>query len=491
MECDRPESGRAANERWRAVTTEIAVMNRQGIALAADSAVTIGRERVWKTANKLFSLGPHNDIGIMTFGSGDFLSVPWETIVKTFRARNGANKFSTVKDSADAFVSYIKSGLFKSQRQEQLSILPLFVYQIHKIKRDLNTSYKTKTEFKSKLDDRINISLERVKKDNIFITDFDEKQFMGTYSASIIDLTNDAFKERLPKAMQNKIIQLCYEAFRREVTSLYETGIVVAGFGMDEFFPSVVTYIVDGFDNGRLRAWIDDDYSANLNPPSDSTATIIPFGQDDIAALFLEGIAKSHLRWINRALKTIFDDRSSKLCNSYIKDDDERLVEQGLQKTENREIIRLLNEEFARYRENNLVQKIMGVVESLPKEEMVVLAESLVELTSLRRKMDSKLESVGGPTDVAIISKGDGLIWKNRKHYFDISLNGDYILRKKLQLSLGEDDETGDHAVKLATGSSVSDTSSISAIEPGIRLARRGGRARRQANNQENRRTPQ
>ena len=31
--------------------------------------------------------------------------------------------------------------------------------------------------------------------------------------------------------------------------------------------------------------------------------------------------------------------------------------------------------------------------------------------------------TVGGEIDVAIISKGDGFIWKKRKHYFKSELN--------------------------------------------------------------------
>jgi hypothetical protein len=75
----------------------------------------------------------------------------------------------------------------------------------------------------------------------------------------------------------------------------------------------------------------------------------------------------------------------------------------------------------------------MKVVTTLPKEEMAAMAEALVELTSLRRKVDSPLESVGGPTDVAVVSKGDGLIWIKRKHYFDAALNKDFDHRKALQ----------------------------------------------------------
>jgi len=60
------------------------------------------------------------------------------------------------------------------------------------------------------------------------------------------------------------------------------------------------------------------------------------------------------------------------------------------------------------------------------------MAEALVELTALRRKLGPTLESVGGPVDVAIISKGDGFIWIKRKHYFKAETNLDFSIRKNL-----------------------------------------------------------
>ena len=55
---------------------------------------------------------------------------------------------------------------------------------------------------------------------------------------------------------------------------------------------------------------------------------------------------------------------------------------------------------------------ILKTVDSLPKEELGNLASTLIEITSLKRKIDSNLENVGGNVDVALISKGDGFIWK-------------------------------------------------------------------------------
>ncbi|WP_157078620.1 hypothetical protein [Methanobrevibacter filiformis] len=42
---------------------------------------------------------------------------------------------------------------------------------------------------------------------------------------------------------------------------------------------------------------------------------------------------------------------------------------------------------------------------------------NIIHITSLKRKVEEGLETVGGDIDVAIISKGDGFIWAKRKHY--------------------------------------------------------------------------
>ena len=38
-----------------------------------------------------------------------------------------------------------------------------------------------------------------------------------------------------------------------------------------------------------------------------------------------------------------------------------------------------------------------------------------------------EMETVGGPIDVAVISKGDGFIWIKRKHYFNKDLNPQFF----------------------------------------------------------------
>ena len=67
--------------------------------------------------------------------------------------------------------------------------------------------------------------------------------------------------------------------------------------------------------------------------------------------------------------------------------------------------------------QNNNVNPIFKSVDLLPLSEMAFLAENLVNITSLKRlySLDGRQQTVGGPTDVAIISKGDGFVWVKNK----------------------------------------------------------------------------
>jgi hypothetical protein len=72
---------------------------------------------------------------------------------------------------------------------------------------------------------------------------------------------------------------------------------------------------------------------------------------------------------------------------------------------------------------NDYIFPLLNAVNSLSKEDLSEMAESLIYLTYLKRRITFAEESVGGPVDVAIISKGDGFIWVKRKHYFKPELN--------------------------------------------------------------------
>jgi hypothetical protein len=76
------------------------------------------------------------------------------------------------------------------------------------------------------------------------------------------------------------------------------------------------------------------------------------------------------------------------------------------------------------------VREIQRMILLMPKQELASLAQELINLTSVKRKFSSETESVGGPIDVALISRTDGFVWVRRKHYFEPHLNPRYFYRK-------------------------------------------------------------
>jgi hypothetical protein len=77
---------------------------------------------------------------------------------------------------------------------------------------------------------------------------------------------------------------------------------------------------------------------------------------------------------------------------------------------------------------------LLRVVASLPLNELAELAETLIALESLRERVRTPEESVSGPIDVAVISKGDGFIWIKRKHYFEAKYNPRFFARRNLAM---------------------------------------------------------
>lgn len=416
------------------MTAEIAIINRQGIALAADSAVTVGRERVWKTANKLFSLSPYNDIGVMIYGSGNFSGYPWETVIKSFRQKVGTKRFAAVDECSSALLDFLKSSDLPDRGDDEESVIMFFAEQLGIIETNVKKTEEglNETQVKETLD-YLKAQIVSIPENLDLTYELFTKQF-GSMLSQIYKGIGAIGGVAISDEISSSLTRLLYELFRRKIQSDYSSGLVVAGFGENEFFPCLNHYYITCRFGNQLRFWQQEN-GHNLNMPGEQmTATIIPFAQSDMFKLFMEGISEEHLRYVNRLFGYFLNQKSEKVVARLTQDTTGQAAEMEKQKEENQKILGLFHEKFSGFRQEHVTHPVMQRVENLPKEEMASLAEALIELTSLRRKMDSNLESVGGPTDVAIISKGDGLIWVKRKHYFEIGLNADFITRKKIQL---------------------------------------------------------
>ena len=206
----------------------------------------------------------------------------------------------------------------------------------------------------------------------------------------------------------------------------------MSGFGDRDIFPAISELLVEGMIQDRIKM---DPEKREVVLSPDKRAMIVPFAQTDMVSQFMEGIAPNYLPYLHRSVVSHIGEYTNALL--------EILYEEILDEYSDIDISKIRNvldqytpqlasyfvESVKKFGAQRFSRPIMNVVAMLPKEQLAEMAESLVSLTALKRRVSSQEETVGGPTDVALITKGDGLIWIKRKHYFAPELNPSYFAR--------------------------------------------------------------
>ncbi len=422
------------------MTAEIAIMNKEAIALATDSAVTMGQEggqKISNSANKLFALSKYYPVGIMVYGSASLMGVPWESIIKIYRNKSGKQKFDTLKEYADKFIAFLNNGnpLFPETEQEKYLSGSTFSYfglireEIEeKVKSIMDEEGKvTDNQVKQIVSDLIKDHFNKLKKAKILpsIPKNHIRNIINKYG-NIIDKIREKVFEKLPLPpnIVNKLRNIGASLFSIDVFQVNISGIVIAGFGEKDTFPSLKSFDIEGIVDNRLK------YKKRLSGEINfqNTAAIIPFAQREMVTTFMEGIDPYLQNQIEGYLSEIFDKYPKIIVENIEEFDDseKQQLKEKLRKISN-EIFKDYQKHVTNCRRKNYVDPVIRVVGMLPKDELAAMAESLVSLTSFKRKVTMETETVGGPIDVAVISKGDGFIWVKRKYYFKAELNPQFF----------------------------------------------------------------
>ena len=248
---------------------------------------------------------------------------------------------------------------------------------------------------------------------------------MDKYNNTIKKAIGDVFQKLfLSKDSLNQLRKIAGGLFSKDIFPANISGTVIAGFGEKEPFPSLKSFDIEGLINNKLK------YKERLSAGISfkNNATIIPFAQREMVATFMEGIDPYLQRHIEGYLSEIFDKYPEIIVENIEKfNDNEKQQLMEKLKVASNKIFKDCNERIKIYKGKSYVDPIIRVVAMLPKDELAAMAESLVSLTSFKRKVTMETETVGGPIDVAVISKGDGFIWIKRKHYFKSELNPQFF----------------------------------------------------------------
>lgn len=434
------------------MTAQIAILNKSAIALASDSAVTIGGNRprkTYNTVNKLFTLSKYAPVGVMFYGNADFMGVPWESILKMFRHSLGKTKYSTITEYAAAFLKYVEShkGLFPPELQTRF--YDLKVAGVFKgIKDELDTyiasRYKSGQQVTPSLVESTFRGLIQkncmILRGHPYMAGFNKLAAKNIVLASwkrIEHVASEVFQKLPRSAFDNaRLKYIACNIVAKDVFTGSTSGVVIAGFGEAEHFPNLISYNLDCIVDNKLRHKQDQQASITHQ----NSAQITPFAQVDMVSEFMEGVHPSFVSFFENRLTEMFRALPEQILKfaSNPPFDSARV-----QKLANffGELLKELNVDQARFRRSHHITPVIDTVAVLPKEELATMAAALVNLTQFRQKITLQAETVGGPVDVAVISKGDGFVWINRKHYFDPKYNPHFFHNYYLSTEKEHDNE--------------------------------------------------
>lgn len=410
------------------MTAEIAVLNKFGVALAADSAITVDvyhnrkiKRKVHNSANKLFALSKYQPVGIMFYNTVSLSGVPWETIIKIYRRQLRQKAFDTIEEyGADFFKWLSTANSFFAADQEYT-----FVDQaIMRIYVDLDPQQKlTKQNFHKEVDKRI-ADLEK-EEDLVLPNDF-EKHFLKKYGQDVIEAAEVAFKKTFLNGAKTKLKHLVSLNFSKKIKSNSYSGIVIAGFGETQSLPHLVEYSCDLMVLDLPRWWQEKSYSIG----EDNSSEVVPLADSEVIETLIKGISPGFENEAYESVLKLLLALPKKIVDPIVE-----LTEAQKQKYIG-DAMNALPQRFAEfykgisaYRNENYTVPIKQAIASLPVSELAQVAESFLGASQVLKKVNPDLETVGGPVDVAVISKGDGFVWIKRKHYFTDEFNPAFRLR--------------------------------------------------------------
>ncbi|MDA3729941.1 hypothetical protein PBV87_00240 [Niameybacter massiliensis] len=426
------------------MTAQIGVINKKCVALATDSAVTVGygkNIKAFNTAEKLFTLSNNAPVGIMIYNNAEFLGIPWEILIKEYRKKCCSNKYSNLVDYANDFFKFVNEYNQFNVLEIRHSILRVALTHLEIILDSTSRILKEITDVNPSI--LKEIILDNTNKYSSFI-DNHLGEFYTNNSNDIMDyyidfksiVTNNINMEKIPldEKELDSIIKYMMKATLSDIYSSNKTGIVIAGYGEEEIFPSIYEYEIELKLGDYLKYKLIDSTEIGCQLEQDKNdAAIMTFAQSEMAHTFLTGINPELRGKLIESLNDIIEPLSirykevcqhMKLQNAELNEEQEQAID-----TLGQSILQSVIEDFQETQQDRHIEPFIQMVKTLDKQQMAELAETLVSLTSFKRKMSMDTETVGGPIDVAIISKGEGFIWIKRKEYFESKLNNHYFTK--------------------------------------------------------------
>lgn len=265
------------------------LMNLQGVALAADSAVTVvsganPRGLSQTGVEKIFVLDEGLPIGAMVYGLATFGDIPWKTVLSAFSAQSGA-RYEKVIDYAEGLTAYLATldssgaGGLKLPGAAEVDSLGLYVEGV--VHRFVGlAAQRAKREDRTITTEALAQALDQLEVEILYEGDYIADQIakptgervlrptigkpnerLAGFLAKHLDaalnraLVKQAGRSPLPPEMRERLSSLTVRSILVDwlPPAAPVTGLVLAGFGRRDYTPFFVNLHIQGAFGGVVQ----------------------------------------------------------------------------------------------------------------------------------------------------------------------------------------------------------------------------------------------
>lgn len=411
------------------MTSEVMIMNRQAVALAADSAVTYGggpEPVVTLEAEKILELGPN--IALMVYSRGDVLGRSWSHIAHAFMREHGHTDYETVQDAADAFFAFVDGNrrLFpEHEENEEFEGLMRAAFltvlnHANAMKTYPGAGYEDDAAaFAAALDlymghlaaDEMGAERHRL---DVF-ADFDRARFVERYGVMLDALITEALGAfGQEEAMRAKLFDFAYMIATQPAFLEPYAGMVFAGFGSADVFPVYTHYYASILVDGVMKRAHDE--TTKVAVDDGPNAFLRTFAQAEMTHSFLRGVHPLMFD-VMISLNLITNEAAAETA----------LKEAGVDEDEIHTILGRMRQdalpkltgEFVHAAQSisqeEFIDPFIKVVSASGKRQLAETSKALVELNILKTDLHMAQTGVGGEVDVVMVSRTGGLEWYIKK----------------------------------------------------------------------------
>lgn len=397
------ENRDACSDYFPIMTSQIAIFNPLGVAVASDTVTTVSGERGTKTtsnAQKMWFLGDPHLVVVIQSGSIPSNGIHTQLLVKEW-SRSLTNQLPTVEDYARSFAEWFSAS---PQIIPTESELPEVHWQLndhyYEVKRRVlidSEEVESQEEMASLLLYHANSGLEWLMTLENFpgVTDEDDAALLEKLDVDVDEKIDFIFKDIPGIEEAREILKKSAPlVLSRAQVSDRDSDLGFIGFGASEYFATSVRMSCRSRYGKTARIIIEEAFGASAGTQSGCIAV---FAQDQAIQGFLRGaqqeVLESAYRYIWGHLTEHLDDDAEDQVN------------------ELRDVMKALRQHVDRFQTEHFISPMLETIGTLSLSDMANLASSLVGMQAIRSAASPEPASVGGFIESLVIDRSDGVRW--------------------------------------------------------------------------------